>query len=71
MVEAKLATTEITVSEPGKAIIQVHDPRPLRPSAQKRRNYETQAFDGFTFKCYGKDVMARADGGPTVCPEEP
>ena len=49
-------TTEITVSDPGKAGVQVRDPRLLRPPARKRRN-ETQAPGfPFTFKCYGADV---------------
>jgi len=59
------------VSDPGFAVVQVRDPRLLRPPARKRRN-ETQAFLGFgfpfTFKCYGADVTV---DGFAVCPEEP
>ena len=36
--QVQSATTEITVSEPGKAVILVRDPRPSRPPARKRRN---------------------------------
>ena len=32
------ATADITVEAPGKALITVRDPRPLRPPARKRRN---------------------------------
>ena len=52
------ATAEITVSDPGKAVVEVRDPRPLRPPARKRRN-KTQvpgAIEWITFKCYGEDV---------------
>ncbi len=59
------------MSPPGKAQIFVRDPRPIAPIRTETKELKTQAVDGFTFKCYGKDVMARADGGPTVCPEEP
>ena len=59
-------TTDITVSGPGKALIQVRDPRPSRPPARKRRN-ETQAFVvDVTFKCYGADVMV-GSGSNAVC----
>ena len=53
--QVQSATTEITVSNPGKAKIIVRAPRPLRPPARKRR-IETQADVGFIFKCYGADV---------------
>ena len=56
LAQVESATTEITVSDPGKAGVQVRDPRLLRPPARKRRN-ETQAPGfPFTFKCYGADV---------------
>ena len=32
------AATEITVSPPGEAVVQVRDPRPSRPPPQMRRN---------------------------------
>ena len=55
------------MSAPGYARIAVRDPRPLRPSARKRRN-ETQANGGtdITFDCYGADVMVPA-GGDAIC----
>ena len=64
--QVQSATTEITVSNPGKAQIFVRDPRPLRPPAQKRRN-ETQVFgvEGITLKCYGEDFTV--DGGIYTC----
>ena len=61
-----MATTELTVSYPGKAEIFVRDLRLLRPPARKRRN-ETQApynksqTGPFTFKCYGADVTTSGD----------
>ena len=56
------------MSDPGKAGVQVRDPRLLRPPARKRRN-ETQAPGfPFTFKCYGA-VVTVSDGGEVVCPE--
>ena len=59
-------TTEITVSDPGMAGVQVRDPRLLRPPARKRRN-ETQARDfPFTFKCYGADATA-TPATPVLC----
>ena len=65
------ATTQLTVSDPGFAVVQVRDPRLLRPPARKRRNYETQALGfPFTFKCSDTDVMVPKDGS-AVCPEEP
>ena len=41
-----------------KADIRVRDPRPSRPPARKRKNYQTQASGGFpvTFKCYDTPV---------------
>ena len=57
------------MSDPGKAVIGVRDPRPSRPPARKRRN-ETQALGGvgnITFKCYGEDVTV-PDGESAVCP---
>ena len=60
------ATTEITVSDPGKAVVFVRDPRPSRPPARKRRN-ETQAIGvSVTFKCYGADATATGSGNPGV-----
>ena len=61
-----MATTELTVSYPGKAEIFVRDLRLLRPPARKRR-IETQAFNGdVTFKCYGADVTV-LDGETAEC----
>ena len=56
------------MSFPGKAVVDVRDPRPSRPPARKRRNYETQAFGGadITFKCYGADVTVLA-GEVALC----
>ena len=56
------------MSDPGKAVIGVRDPRPSRPPARKRRN-DTQALGGvgdITFKCYGEDVTV-LDGESAVC----
>ena len=54
--QVQSATTELTVSNPGKAQIFVRDPRPLRPPARKRR-IETQATRSqFTFECYDTPV---------------
>ena len=56
------------MSDPGKAVIGVRDPRPSRPPARKRRN-ETQALGGvgdITFKCYGEDVTV-LDGESAIC----
>ena len=64
--DGRKPTTELTVSDPGKARIFVRDPRPLRPPARKRRN-ETQAPLGdVTFECYCTDVTVPT-GMNVVC----
>ena len=56
------------MSDPGFAVVQVRDPRQLRPPARKRRN-ETQALGfPFTFKCYDADVTTSGDNF-VLCPE--
>jgi hypothetical protein len=70
--QVEAAGADITVSSPGRAVVRVRDPRPLRPPARfQAKKFETQAEGGYeiTFKCYGADVTVpsgeeAACGGP-------